>query len=153
MTTNGDSTVTTKELGHSHAILDQNPTEAQLQDRDADGNGTIDFPEFSEDEGHGHQRGKLQRLSRCSIVMVMVSSAVDEYRATSRDDELGREAHRQRECVQNMPMHCQPQTKANCVKIETKLNSISATTTSRQETLTYRRRENKEDPKGTRSRK
>ena len=85
--------------------------------------------------------------------MVMVSSAVDEYRATSRDDELGREAHRQREWVQNMLMHCQPQTKANCVKIETKLNSISATTTSRQETLTYRRRENKEDPKGTRSRK
>ena len=26
----GDSTLTTKELGHSHAILDQNPTEAQL---------------------------------------------------------------------------------------------------------------------------
>ena len=47
----GDSTLTTKELGHSHAILDQNPTEAQLQDMingaDADGNGTIDFPEFS----------------------------------------------------------------------------------------------------------
>ena len=81
--------------------------------------------------------------------MVMVSSAVlmDEFdRATSRDDELGREAHRQRECVQNMLMHCQPQTKANCVKIETKLNSISATTTSRQETLTNRRGKNKEDP-------
>ena len=43
----GDGTVTTKELGHSHTILDQNPTEAQLQDMDADGNGTIDFPEFS----------------------------------------------------------------------------------------------------------
>ena len=32
-------------------FLDQNPTEAQLQDTingvDADGNGTIDFPEFS----------------------------------------------------------------------------------------------------------
>ena len=38
-------------VGHSHAILDQNPTEAQLQDMingvDADGNGTIDFSEFS----------------------------------------------------------------------------------------------------------
>ena len=67
-------------------------------------------------------------------------------RATPRDDELGREAHRQRECVQNMLMHCQPQTKANCVKIETKLNSISAKTTSRQETLTNRRGKNKEDP-------
>ena len=43
-------------------------------------------------------------------------------------------------------MHCQPQTKANCVKIETKLNSISAKTTSRQETLTNRRGKNKEDP-------
>ena len=43
----GDGTVTTKELGHSHAILDQNPTEAQLQDMNADGNGTIDFSEFS----------------------------------------------------------------------------------------------------------
>ena len=71
----------------------------------------------------------------------------DEFdRATSRDDELGREAHRQRECVQNMLMHCQPQTKANCVKTETKLNSISAKTTSRQETLTNRRGKNKEDP-------
>ena len=45
-----------------------------------------------------------------------------------------------------MLMHCQPKTKANCVKIETKLNSISATTTSRQETLTNRRGKNKEDP-------
>ncbi|XP_031646296.1 calmodulin-alpha-like [Oncorhynchus kisutch] len=39
----GDGTITTKELG-------QNPTEAELQDMinevDADGNGTIDFPEF-----------------------------------------------------------------------------------------------------------
>ena len=38
-------------VGHSHVIPDQNPTEAQLQDMingvDADGNGTIDFPEFS----------------------------------------------------------------------------------------------------------
>ena len=45
-----------------------------------------------------------------------------------------------------MLMHCQPQTKANCVKIETKHDSISAKTTSRQETLTNRRGKNKEDP-------
>ena len=72
----------------------------------------------------------------------------DEFdRATSRDDELGREKLTdKRECVQNMLMHCQPQTKANCVRIETKLNSISAKTTSRQETLTNRRGKNKEDP-------
>ena len=44
-------------------FLDQNPTEAQLQDTingvDADGNGIIDFPEFSdghEDEELGHRR-------------------------------------------------------------------------------------------------
>ena len=62
-------------VGHSHAILDQNPTEAQLQDMingvDADGNGTIDFPEFSSlmarkmkdadtEEELGHGRRKLQ---------------------------------------------------------------------------------------------
>ena len=41
-----------------------------------------------------------------------ICRVVDEYRATSRDDELGQEAHRQRECVQNMLMHCQPQTKS-----------------------------------------
>ena len=47
----GDGTVTTKELGTVMRSLGQNPTEAELQDMinevDADGNGTIDFPEFS----------------------------------------------------------------------------------------------------------
>ena len=37
-------------VGHCHRSLGQNPTEAELQDMinevDADGNGTIDFPEF-----------------------------------------------------------------------------------------------------------
>ena len=46
----GDGTVTTKELGTVMRSLGQNPTEAELQDMinevDADGNGTIDFPEF-----------------------------------------------------------------------------------------------------------
>ncbi|XP_072039372.1 neo-calmodulin [Amphiura filiformis] len=46
----GDGTITTKELGTVMRSLDQNPTEAELQDMinevDADGNGTLDFPEF-----------------------------------------------------------------------------------------------------------
>ncbi|KAG5574177.1 hypothetical protein H5410_063943 [Solanum commersonii] len=42
--------ITTKEIGTVIRSLGQNPTEAELQDMinevDADGNGTIDFPEF-----------------------------------------------------------------------------------------------------------
>jgi calmodulin len=43
-------TITTKELGTVMRSLGQNPTEAELMDMiqeiDADGSGTIDFPEF-----------------------------------------------------------------------------------------------------------
>eukprot|EP00658_Telonema_sp_P-2_P080734 TRINITY_DN80_c0_g1_i8.p1 TRINITY_DN80_c0_g1~~TRINITY_DN80_c0_g1_i8.p1 ORF type:complete len:289 (-),score=107.37 TRINITY_DN80_c0_g1_i8:177-1043(-) len=46
----GDGTITTKELGTVMRSLGQNPTQAELQDLinevDADGSGTIDFPEF-----------------------------------------------------------------------------------------------------------
>jgi calmodulin len=48
--TDGDGTITSVELGTVMRSLGQNPTEAELQDMinevDADGNGTIDFPEF-----------------------------------------------------------------------------------------------------------
>jgi calmodulin len=46
----GNNMITTKELGTVMRALGQNPTEAELQDMinevDADGIGTIDFPEF-----------------------------------------------------------------------------------------------------------
>ncbi|KAL6057172.1 hypothetical protein STEG23_022011 [Scotinomys teguina] len=46
----GDGTITTKALGTVMRSLGQNPTEDELQDMinevDADGNGTIDYPEF-----------------------------------------------------------------------------------------------------------
>ena len=50
MMIDGDGQITAKELGTVMRSMRQNPTEAELQDMinevDADGSGTIDFPEF-----------------------------------------------------------------------------------------------------------
>jgi calmodulin len=47
---NGDGSITTQELGTVMSSLGQNASEEELKDMinevDADGNGTIDFPEF-----------------------------------------------------------------------------------------------------------
>ena len=46
----GDGEITTEDLGREMRSLGQYPSEAELQDMinqvDADGNGTIDYPEF-----------------------------------------------------------------------------------------------------------
>ena len=96
---------------------------------------------YQEDEGRGHRRRTRTQKKKASMTFKVfdrdgngfICRTDDELgRATPRDGEFGQEAHRKRERVQNMLMHCQPQATANCVKVETKLNSISATTTSRQ---------------------
>ena len=72
----GDGTITTKELGTVMRSLGQNPTEAELQDMinevDADGNGTIDFPEFLSLMARKMTlRKSLSKLLRCLTVMGM----------------------------------------------------------------------------------
>ena len=50
--TDGDHTISTKELGRVMKSLGQSPSDAELreliQEYDIDGNGTLDFPEFLE---------------------------------------------------------------------------------------------------------
>ena len=50
--TDGDNTISTKELGRVMKSLGQSTSEAELreliQEYDIDGNGTLDFPEFLE---------------------------------------------------------------------------------------------------------
>jgi len=78
----GDGTITTKELGTVMRSLGQNPTEAELQDMinevDADGNGTIDFPEFlslmARKMKDTDTEGSSLRLSRFLTAMATASS-------------------------------------------------------------------------------
>ena len=50
--TDGDNTISTKELGRVMRSLGQSPSDAELRELiaeyDFDGNGTLDFPEFLE---------------------------------------------------------------------------------------------------------
>ena len=64
--------------------LGQNPTEAELQDMinevDADGNGTIDFPEFlnlmaRKMKVRFRPKGTSKAFSRCLLLMTCRSSA------------------------------------------------------------------------------
>ena len=64
-------TITTKELGTVMRSLGQNPTEAELQDMinevDADGNGTIDFPEFLNLMQRKMQVCEMYRVACCGV--------------------------------------------------------------------------------------
>lgn len=68
-------TITTKELGTVMRSLGQNPTEAELQDMvnevDADGNGTIDFPEFLNLMA---KKMKVQLLASCPSSLEVLCS-------------------------------------------------------------------------------
>ena len=76
-----DGCITTKELGTVMRSLGQNPTEAELQDMinevDADGNGTIDFPKFlnlmAKEMKDTDSEEDLKRLSGCLTRIRMVS--------------------------------------------------------------------------------
>ena len=78
----GDGTITTEEVRTGMRSLGQNPTEAELQDTitevDADGKGTIEFPEFlsliTRKMKDTDTEEELFRLSRCLIAMTMVLS-------------------------------------------------------------------------------
>uniref|UniRef100_A0A3B3Z3E5 EF-hand domain-containing protein n=1 Tax=Poecilia mexicana TaxID=48701 RepID=A0A3B3Z3E5_9TELE len=104
----GDGTITTKELGTVMRSLGQNPTEAELQDMinevDADGNGTIDFPEFltmmarkmkdtdSEEEIREAFRVFDKRKSCCAAELRHVMTNLGEKLTDEEVDEMIREA-------------------------------------------------------------
>lgn len=81
----GDGTITTKELGTVMRSLGQNPTEAELQgminEVDADGNGTIDFPEFlslmarkmkDSDSHRENLNMALAAISHCTTLYIII---------------------------------------------------------------------------------
>ncbi|XP_039053504.1 calmodulin-like [Hibiscus syriacus] len=100
-----DGCITTKELGTVMRSLGQNPTEELHQDMinevDADGNGTIDFPEFlnlmemkmkdtdSEEELYNHNQsydGQVARIS--TMVEPQITAAAAEAAVVMLSDEM-----------------------------------------------------------------
>jgi calmodulin len=74
----GDRTIPTKELGTVMRSLGQNPTGAELEDMinevDADGNGTIDFPEL------------LSLMeSRWCLSLITEEELIDSFKVFDRD--------------------------------------------------------------------
>ena len=95
----GDGTITTKELGTVMRSLGQNPTEAELQDMinevDADGNGTIDFPEFLNLMARKMKdTDSEEELKEAFKVFDKDGNGYLRRGAASRDDQPRREAHR-----------------------------------------------------------
>jgi hypothetical protein len=78
------------ELGTVMRSLGQNPTEAELQDMinevDADGNGTIDFPEFLMLMARKMKVGltgfPMQYLTQCKRLMICVPAPTCRRRTT-----------------------------------------------------------------------
>ena len=89
-----------------------------INEGDADGNGTIDFPDF------------LSLIARKMEDTDTEEELVEAFKMFDRDGNgfistaelrhvmtnLGEKLTDKKKCVQNMLMHCQPQTKADCVK-------------------------------------
>merc|ERR1712051_920481 len=73
----GDGTITTQEMGTVLRSLGQNPTEAELQDMinevDADGNRTIDLPEF------------LSLMARCPRATEGEEELIEAFKVFDRD--------------------------------------------------------------------
>jgi hypothetical protein len=98
-------TITTKELGTVMRSLGQNPTEAELQDMinevDADGNGTIDFPEFLNLMARKMKVGSLaERAASLRNPLQRCSAAHPSERFVSAPYAFRNQDHAQTSCEQ-----------------------------------------------------